>query len=184
MKTIFALLLISFISLPFVSFAQLDVFVKYTEDGSITPDINYYGSKKISEKVSLTYFGLIEKTWGEALVGVSYTPVKYLSIGTMVGIEHGSDKPRYFGSVWTGKGNTSLLLMAEKGKGSDNYWYRANLYQKLSDEFTLGVTAWRFNGVGPNLRYTVKKSVTVWAMPAYDVEFKQTKVMLGVNIPM
>jgi len=182
MKKIIALLLIS---LPIFVQAQLDINVRYSVTGPLIPNINYYGTKKISEKISLTYFGLIERTWGEALIGVSYSPTSSLSISSSVGVEHGSKKPRFGASVWTAKGNTSLLVLTEKGAGADNYWYKVNLFQKVSDKFTFGATAWRFYGVGPQARFTSKKlSSTIWTLPAYDFEANNLKVVIGLTIAM
>ena len=165
-----------------VATAQLDSYIRFTEGAKPAFNINYFGVKKISEKVNLTYFGLVEKNWSEALVGVSYSPATWMSVGASTGIEHGSSI-RLGGSLWFGKGKNSLLLLGEKGSGSDNYWYRANLYHKFSEKFTLGATAIRFHGVGPNLRYTVKKlNATLWLMPAYDFEFKVSRLMTGVNV--
>lgn len=182
MKKVLVLLLIS---LPCTLYAQLDMYVRHTEGASPAFNINYYGSRKLSEKFSLNYFGLLEKNWGEGLVGVSYSPIPYFSVGTMIGMEHGSDKPRYFASLWAGKGKTSLLAMAEKGAGAGNYWYRVNLYHKVSDSFTVGLTSFRFNGTGPNIRYTIPKSpYTIWTIPGYDFEFHQKRLMVGINIRM
>ena len=74
--------------------------------------------------------------------------------------------------------------MFEKGKGKDNYWYRVNLYQQVSENVTAGLVAWRYNGTGPIFRYTVKKLAgsTLWMMPAYDFESHGAKLMTGVTI--
>ncbi len=163
--------------------AQLDSYVRFGEKARPAMDINYYGTKKISEKFSLNYFGLIEKTWGEALIGGSYSPNNNLSFTAMTGVEHGSSKPRLFLGVWTGKNNNSILAMYEKGAGKGNYWYRINAYHTFSKSFTAGITSWRFNGTGVNLRYT-KKDVTIWSMPGYDLEYEVARLMVGVNIKM
>lgn len=182
MKKIIALLLIS---LPLLATAQLEVYGRYTVGESIAPDINFFGTKKISDKVNLTAFFLVEEKFSEALIGVSYSPSKYFSIGVSSGIENSPKLLRFGSNVWVGKNNTSLLILGEKGNGKDNYWYKANLFQKLSDKFTIGATAWRFHGVGPNARFTIKKlASTLWVMPAYDFEVDKTKVMLGLSIKM
>jgi len=182
MKKILILLLIS---LPFLAQAQLELYGRHTADGSVEPNINYFVSKKITEKISLTFFGLIEQKWSEALIGATYAPSTSFSIGASTGIEHGTSSPRFGASIWTGKGKTSLSILGELGSGKDNYLYKANLFHKYTDHFTLGVTAWRFHGVGPNIRFTIPQfSSTLWVLPAYDFEANKSKLMIGVSMNM
>lgn len=179
MKMIIILL---FISLPFFAHAQLEIYGRYTAGGTVEPNINYFGAKKITKKISLTFFGLVEQKWSEALIGATYYPSKYFSIGASTGIEHGTNSPRFGASMWTGKGKTSFAILGELGKGTSNYLYKANLFHKYTDQFTLGVTAWRFHGIGPNIRYTIPKlSLTMWSMPAYDFEANKSKLIFGLT---
>ena len=179
-KTILIFLLIT---LSFFSQAQLEIYGRYSPGGSVEPNINFGGSKKITNKISLTFFGLIEQNWSEALVGAKYSLSNSLSIGASAGIEHGTNSPRFGASLWTVKGKTSFLILGELGSGKKNYLYKANLFHKYSDQFTFGVTAWRFHGTGPNFRFTVPKlSSTIWVMPAYDFEAKKSKVVIGVSV--
>jgi hypothetical protein len=173
------------IVMPFFTQAQLEVYGRYTAGGSVEPNVNYFGSKKITEKMSLTFFGLIEQKWSEALIGVSYAPSTSWGIGVSAGIEHGTNHPRFGASMWTGKGKTSFRILGEWGSGKDNYLYKANLFHKYTDQFTLGVTAWRFHGVGPNFRLTIPKLlITIWSMPAYDLEANKSKLMIGASVNM
>ena len=182
MKRILVLL---FISLPFLAQAQLETYGRYIAGGPVEPNINYFGSKKVAEKISLTFFGLVEQKWGEALIGVTYAPSKSFSIGASAGIEHGTSSPRVGASIWTGKGKTSFSVLGELGSGKDNYLYKANLFHKYTDLFTLGVTAWRFHGAGPNFRFFIPKlASTIWSMPAYDFEANKAKLMIGISVNM
>lgn len=182
MKKIFFLLLIP---LPFRAQAQLEAYGRYTAGGSVEPNINFFGSKKITEKISITFFGLVEQKWSEALIGVTYSPSSSFIIGASTGIEHGTNSPRFGASLWTGKGKTSLSVLGELGSGKANYLYKVNLFHKYSKQFTLGVTAWRFHGAGPNLRFNIPKlTSTIWAMPAYDFEANKSKLMIGISISM
>jgi len=182
MEKIVVLLLIA---LPLLAPAQLETYGRYIAGGSVEPNINYFGSKQITDKISLTFFGLVEQKWSEALIGATYSPSNSFSIGASAGIEHGTNKPRFGASIWTGKGKLTFSILGELGSGKDNYLYKANLFHKYSDRFTLGVTAWRFHGVGPNLRFAIPKlSSTIWSMPAYDFEANRSKLMIGVSVNM
>lgn len=176
------LLLILLVIIPFFTQAQLESYVRYTANGNLEPNFNYNGSRKITEKIAFTYFGLVGQKWSEALVGLKYSPSYSFSVSASAGIEQGTNSPRYSASIWTAKGSTSLLVLGELGSGKDNYLYKINLFHQYSDLFTLGITAWRFHGIGPNFRFTIPKiPLTIWSMPAYDFESNTSKIMIGVT---
>ena len=182
MKTILVILLIC---MPLLAHAQLEAYGRYTAGGAVEPNVNYSGTKKITEKISLTFFGLVEQKWSEALIGATYSPSKSLILGASAGIEHGTSSPRFGASLWTGKGKTSFAILGELGSGKDNYLYKANLFHQYTNVFTLGATAWRFHGVGPNFRFTIPKlASTIWSMPAYDFEADKAKFIIGVSLNM
>jgi len=180
MCRLFILLLVT---MPFLVQAQLEVYGRYTAGGYVEPNINYFASKKISQKVSLSFFGLVEQKWSEALVGATYAPSGSFSVGAYAGIEQGTTDPRFAVSFWRGKGGTSLFVWGELGSGKDNYLYKINLFHKTSNGFTIGLTAWRKHGIGPNFRFTIPKlPVTIWSMPAYDFETNKARLMLGISV--
>jgi len=178
-------LVLLIISLPFFAQAQLETYGRYTAGGYVEPNINYFASRKITEKVSLTFFGLVEQKWGQALIGTTYSPSNSFSVGGLIGIEHGTNSPRYAASIWKGMGKTTLLIWGELGSGRDNYLYKVNLFHKISDQFTLGLTAWTGHGVGPNFRLAIPKLMaTIWSMPAYDFTHNKARLMVGMSVKM
>ena len=182
MKKALVLLLIS---LPFLTQAQLETYGRYTAGGYVEPNVNYFASKKITEKISLTFFGLVEQKWSEALIGAAYSLSKSAGFGASAGIEQGTNSPRFGASIWTRKGRTSFSVLGELGSGKENYLYKANLFYKCSDPFTVGVTAWRLHGIGPNFRFAVPRlSSTIWSMPAYDFEANKSRLIVGVSVNM
>jgi hypothetical protein len=179
------MLILLLISVPLGVYAQLETYGRFTAGGSVEPNVNYNGVKKITEKISLTFFGLIEQKWSEALIGASFSPSPSFSIGASTGIEHGTSQPRFAASMWTGGQKTSLSVLGELGSGKGNYLYKANLFHQYTNRFTLGVTAWRFHGIGPNFRFAVpKRSSTIWIMPADDMEANKLKLIVGVSVNM
>ncbi len=167
------------------SYAQLEMYGRYTINGKMEPAVDLHGETKISEKVHLTYFALVEEKWQEALIGVSYSPIKWINLGlsTGTGIEQNHAIIRFGGNIKLSKGKTSLLMLGEKGAGKDNYLYKTVLSYKASEQFTVCAVAWRFHGIGPVVKYTPKKSD--WAisfMPAYDPEFKEKRMILGLSL--
>lgn len=166
------------------TFAQMNVFTRYTpETSDVLPTINYFGKKKISEKLNLTVFTLANKGFAEILVGVTYSPKKWISFGISTGIESSDAGYRFGSSLWFGEGKNSLLIVAEKGKGKKNYFYRATYKHQLTDKIHVGATAWRFHGVGPLIGYKIKElDATLWITPLYDVEFEVSRLVLGTTI--
>lgn len=145
--------------------AQVSVFSKLSlESGKVTPTMTIFGSKPISEKVGFTYFALVNQGWAEAQLGLSYSPVSFVQFGLSCGLEQNPSLFRTGGSVWLGKGKTYFLTLLEKGKGAENYWYKITLNQKISEKFSLGLRAWRYNGIGPVVEYKTK-ALKLWVMP-------------------
>lgn len=177
--------IVSFVVLFFVCVsiqAQVEVYGRYTSGGKVEPDINIFGTKEINNKINFTYFALLEKKWGESYIGISYSPKSWMSVGVGAGIEQNSALYRFGGSFWFGHERNSLLILWEKGDGTDNYWYKTVLSHRASDKLTFGAVAWRFHGVGPIVKYTPNKSnLTFWVLPVYDFEFKAKRLVLGVS---
>ncbi|TCC99479.1 hypothetical protein FBD94_04820 [Pedobacter hiemivivus] len=173
------------LGLPMLAQAQLELYGKFNKDGSVEPVINYAGSKKISNHFAVVFFGLIREKWSQALIGLSYSPIKSLSFSGYAGIEHGQSSPRYSASVWWKQGKTSFLILGERGNGNNNYLYKVNMFHQFSEKISLGIMDWRYHGLGPNLRYTIPKlQSTIWIMPAYDHEQKVFRTMLGYSFQM
>lgn len=180
MKKILVLLLITS---PFAAPAQLEVYARYSAGGYPEPDINYFGVKKLTGKISLTFFGLVEQKWSEALIGLSFVPLKSWTVGISAGIENGTNRPRFSAGIRTEKGKTSFNLLGELGSGKDNYLYKANLFYQYTGWLTFGLTAWRYHGVGPNLRFRIPQyPPAIWVMPAYDVETNTSRLMFGISM--
>ena len=164
--------------------AQVTAYGRYTEGkSSVDADINIYGEKKISKKINFTYFSLVEKSWAEGLLGVSYSPKDWISVGFSVGIEQNPALYRFSNSIWIGKGKNSLLVLTEKGEGKENYWYKVNACHKFSEKFSLSAMAWRFHGVGPMFKYTFPKwETSLFILPAYDFEPKAYRLIAGIAV--
>ncbi len=176
-------ILISFIlSLAWTSSAQVSVFTRYNGD-KLTPCATIFGNKKVSDQVSLTYFGLVNQNWAEVQIGFSYAPAKWISLGLSAGLEQTQELYRCGSSLWIGKGKTSFLMLLEQGAGKENYWYKTTLAFQPTDNLSYGIRAWRFNGIGPVASLGIKKiDSKFWVMPAYDFEAESYNLLLGIDI--
>jgi len=180
-RVLFILILI----IPKIASAQLELFAKANKDGSLVPVINYNGRKALNEKISITFFGLVRESWSQALIGIAYSPSEIITLSASAGIEHGKRSPRYSASIFTKSNRNSLLILGELGSGKSNYLYRINAFRQFNDEISLGLSAWRYHGIGPNFRYFFSQLYsTFWLMPAYDYEIKQTRLIIGVSFKM
>lgn len=185
------LIIITMLCITGPSFAQVDIFTKYSPtESEIIPTISLFKKKKISEKLGLTGFAFANTKIAYALVGVTYSPKKWISIGLSGGIEkNDSSGYRLGSSIWLGHKKHSLLVIGEKGYGPSNYLYRATYKCQHSEAFHFGLTAWRFHGVGPIFGYTRNfeklrnLDVTFWAAPTVDFEFNNTpRFIIGAKI--
>lgn len=172
-----------FLSFIFSISAQVSSFVKISETGKITPCMTIFGSKPIVDKLGMTYFALVQSSWSEAQLGLSYKPVSWSSFGLSFGMEqlNGGISPRTGCSLWLGKNKTSFVFLGEKGVGSTNYWYKSTLSYSLSKNFNLGVRGWRFTGFGPIVEYKVG-DIKFWGVEAYDIEEKMMKSVIGFDV--
>ncbi|OIV40063.1 hypothetical protein [Flavobacterium johnsoniae] len=178
-------LFISFAVFPMLAQAQLEQYSKFNSDGSVEPIIDYFGSRKINDQFALTFFGLTREKWGQALIGLSYSPIEKITISASAGIEHGQKSPRYSFSIALNNKTLSFLALIEKGRGADNYLYKVNVFYEFSANSSLGIMDWRYHGLGPNFRYTITKlKATVWIMPAYDHEQGTGRCMAGISVSM
>lgn len=183
MKKLAVILVISICSFVTVVSAQVSVFSKLSlESGKIAPTVTICGSRPISNKVGFTYFGLVNQNWAEAQLGASYSPASFVQFGLSCGLEQNPSLFRAGGSLWFGINKTSFLALAEKGSGFENYWYKITLSQKISEKISLGIRAWRYNGIGPLFEFK-HKSLKFWAMPTTSfLKDGGRNVMFGLDV--
>ncbi len=167
---------------PILSFAQLNVYADYS-GGKLTPTTTFFGVKKMSEKISLSYFSLVKEKWAEAQLGIIYQPAEWVQLGLSCGIEQKSSLFRTGSMLWFGSGDFSFLALVEEGIGADNYWYQITGEEKINSNISLGLRAWRYEGIGPLFEYKLKE-VKLWLMPSYDFEFEKTSLIAGIKITM
>ena len=179
------LFLIAILVAPKFACAQLELYTKINSNGTFAPVINYNGNKTINKKLSVTFFGLIRENWGQALIGLAYSPSDIVTISASAGIEHGKNVPRYSASIFTQRGKNRLLLLGELGAGKDNYLYKINAFHRFDQRIELGLSAWRYHGIGPDFKYTIPRlSSTLWIMPSYDFEEETQRIILGISLAM
>lgn len=176
--------LLTLIVFAYVADAQVEIYGRHTDDGKVAPDLNIFVTKRISEKFDFTYFGLVEKNFSQSQVGFMCSPKSWLVTGMSVGIENSSTIYRFGVSCILHDSLNTMIFLVEKGDGSNNFWYKCMLLHQMSDVVTIGlVPGWRYQGSGIYMGYDIKKlDAVVWVVPAIDFEFKERKLMFGINI--
>lgn len=163
--------------------AQVSVFSKISlESGKVVPTATIFGSKPISSEISFTYFALVKENWAEALIGVNYSIRPSIQFGLSAGLDQTPGLFRAGTSLWIGKGRNSFLALAEKGSGSENYFYKVTLSRRVSEKLNLGLRAWIITGIGPVVEYKYK-TVKLWVMPSTKFFGDGGKnVMFGIDV--
>ncbi len=182
MKKITTFLLIIFFA--YQAYAQIEVYDRYTPDNKLDPEINIFGEKELSDKFKLTVFTVLEPHWAQGLIGIAYAPVEWVNFEVSGGIEYHPAWYRLGGKISFIKDKLSLVTIAEKGDGHDNYFYKSTLLYKFSEKFKLGARIWRDHGIGPVGMYTIVKrsGLDVWLMPSYDLEHDTGRLIFGVSV--
>lgn len=181
-KILFSVLLLIIV---ISAFSQIQLFTKFTENGQVEPDINFFGyGQKLNQtgSLKLTYFALVERAWAEGLVGVSYSPISWCELGIMGGIETIPSAYRGAASIYLTNKKISFSTCLEKGIGVDNWWYKSFILYSVNKKVSVGVMSWRFNVTGPYLEYFTNKGISFWTNFGTDFETKEKRAIVGLNI--
>ncbi len=77
-----------------------------------------------------------------------------------------------------------MFASVENGINLDKYFlYRLSLSHNFSKDLNIGLTAWRFRGVGPMIRYGFDNfNASIFIFPAYDLDDKVVKISFGLSV--
>lgn len=172
-----------FLFSPFSSFSQFQLYGTYTLGQKISPGIDFYGTKKISKKVGVACFLMVENGWAEGLAGINYSPAPWITLEADGGIETTPTLYRLSASLWMGNDLVAFQSIFSKGDGRDNWWYKAMLLFNIGKKVSLGAMAWRYAGAGPYCGYRIGKlHSAIWTNPVYDFESKNARIIVGVDV--
>jgi hypothetical protein len=149
-------------------------------EAGVKPQVNVSVDIPLHKKVSMTVWSLTQKTWGEAIVGVGYTPVAgktVVSFSAGMGLEHaaeGKSGKRFGYGLFVKRDRLAFLSLREEG---EDHWYRHLLTYQLPNGLTVGAQSLRFFGKGPFLSKSINDNYDVWFSYAID----QEKVLVTVR---
>lgn len=152
-----------------------------SKNQKMSTQVDIFGEHKINERLKVFIWSLSSNSWGEGIVGLTYTPVSWIDLSLGGGVESDKNPLRMQASAYMSKGSHSLYLATELG-GSGK-WYLIEQNNSIVtrpdtsgglNNVGIGVRAQRFAGVGPRIQVVFsKKRVMVWAVPvAIDPEVK------------
>lgn len=162
--------------------AQIEAYSRNTIGGKTEFNLNVFGQRKITEKIYLITFALVEKDWAQGLLGLSYQPKSWLKFDVRAGIEQNPALYRLGASLFLQKEKISFQTFFEKGDGKKNYFYKSVLLFETTEKFAFGAIAWRFHGFGPICEFKLTKDYKLFLAPVYDLESKDKRIIAGVGI--
>lgn len=165
-------------------FSRVEVYSTYSEN-KIFPCVDISATNQLFNHFKLAYsadfFQDYRHTIYHVALGFAYSPQDWILLGLKAGLKEGPNRTFISGQLWLGNEKLSMFTLVNKGLKSNDYFYRTALSYNVSSKISLGISAWRFHGVGPMIRYEPKKfKLAVFAFPAYDLDDKVAKITLGL----
>lgn len=197
MKKLLLLFVISVFA--FKANAQIETYGRFPIGEKPSINLNIFGDKRISEKFSIIGFGMIEqesekKTWGQALIGISYKPKEWIKCDLRGGLESSPELYRFGASIFLENEDTIPLKekkfiqrissenIFEIGGGKNNYFYKNLLLYRATKNFYPGVIAWRYHGVGAYIQFRLFRSMYVFTSVLYNTDTKNIVNATGFKI--
>jgi len=171
-----------------VTLHHYDYFNLSTNFKNTRSTVSVYAKKNLGQSFSFTSFSLVNKKWGESLIGMEYRPLKWLSLEGEVGIETNVEAYGYkrnlirTAQVLTVSANKFLFLGTFE-QGSISWFDLRSIYQMK--QAGIGVMASQYYGVGPVMQYHFGKSpFTLWSSWIYNWDTYEYGSMIGIYFKM
>lgn len=148
-----------------------------------TAGANAYVSKPLTGPWGFSAWLQVEKAWGEAYLGLTYSPRPWVELGVSAGIEQAAEPWRVAASLWLGYGRFSSLTIIENG--GSGWWYQSVALIKATNWLKVGAMIKRFEGAGLRLDFALTPATNLWAayLP-FDAEARSIntgRMLIGVN---
>ena len=190
MNKLFVLLILLFAN---QLFAQVSVTLHHYDyynisANTIRPTVSVYAKKNLSQALNFTSFSLINKKWGESLIGLEYLPFKWLSVEGEVGIEtniesYGYKKNLIRTAQILSVTTTKFSFLGIYEQGSLN-WFDVRAFY-LFKQAGIGAMASQYNGLGPVVQVHLgKSSFHIWSSLLYNWDNSDYGSMLGIYYKM
>jgi len=155
---------------------------------NIKSTVSVYVKQDIGSSFKFTSFCLVNNKWGESLIGLEYSPFKWLSLEGEVGIETNIESYGYrrnlirraeLVTVATNK----FIFLGTFEQGSLN-WFDLRMFYMLR-QTGIGAMASQYYGLGPIVLYHIGKSrFKVWSSMLYNWDNSDYGTMIGIYYRM
>jgi hypothetical protein len=154
-KVLFFLTAGALILSPASTAAQVTGFVEnqpQLSNGSRGGQVHLYleGTFEDDGKLGYWTWGLVNRDWAEALVGLGYELTEWCVVQAGAGLETDSSDARWAANLWLGHGRWSMLAMSEYG--GSGHWRRVVVNADVG-RWGLGGMHQNDQGLGPRLEY-------------------------------
>ncbi|MCF8369979.1 MAG: hypothetical protein K9H64_00050 [Bacteroidales bacterium] len=187
------LLLIPFLFIVSQVFAQVSVSVHHYDYYNISankvrPTMSMYVKKDLRKSLKLTSFTLLNNNWGESLIGLEYSPKKWLMLEIQVGMETNTEAYGYKKNlIRTAQiltvSTRKFVFLGFNQQGSFN-WFGVQMFY-LMKQLGIGAMASQYSGLGPVAQLNLGDSpFRVWASMLYDWDTSDYGSMFGLYYKM
>lgn len=150
----------------------------FIKDGQAVARIDGLVSGQIGGKFGGFCWFQVQKEYGEAYCGPTYSPKPWLQFAGGPGVEQDKSPARVGGFVWTGNSKQYLLFIPEYG--GSGFWWKLEGSRKVSKAVGVGFLTERFKGSGPRVEFAIPHTqFTIWAAPM--LEKHRTNLLIGIR---
>jgi hypothetical protein len=127
---------------------------------TVNPDSTVLESRSLATidtggTLDLAMFYVVNKDWGELVVGPAYNHESGVGASVLVGVEtHNQGYWRVNPNIWLYRGRFGGLQILEWG--ASGFWYQTRVTWTLHPNLQVGVHSQRFLGTGPLVQVPVK----------------------------
>lgn len=171
-----------------VSLHHYDYFNLSDKTKSVRSTVSMYARKSLGSSFTVTSFSLVNNKWGESLIGLEYSPLKWLALEAEIGIEsdvqsYGYRKNLIRRAELVTISTHGFLFLGTFEQGSIPWFDLRALY--LTKQIGFGAMASQYYGYGPLIQYHFGKSpFTIWSSVIYNWENSNYGSMVGLYFKM
>lgn len=150
-------------------------------DGSIEPGLNGTIVRMLYGPIGVYGSYYVDRTHAEALVGPLFSPKKWLTIGSGVGVEQADGTWRVGGMIWLGFEKYVSTTFIETG--ASGFWARGEFAWKPRPWIGLGALGDTALGYGPRVEINVPRTpLQIWGAALYAADGDTSIPAFGVRL--
>lgn len=168
------------------SIFKINQYNTYT-NGALMPVMTLFTNHQFSKKLSLTSYFYVsaypKNSWGQGLVGISYTPVKGVTIGFLAGFQTNETEIWRISPIIILNKNRFSFSGAFEFGGKRFRWDAMGFYSVKSFKFGAEfIRYYSMYATGPRVEFSFlkKQPITVFFTPLWDWTYGTYASMFGI----